>query len=428
MTRGRPLQGGYLAWFLALITLSSLARWQSCGLILIAAFPAIVFESMPALRASGGRYWLSLLFIPSLLAAFVGGGVQEANDWAYRADPGWAHFEEFNKVRAEFLDYERAPYGWTTLAALHRAGLTYNDYKMLRSWAFEDPGRFSLSVLRQLLRELPAATSSPWDAMRRRCVEGTVDPAAHLVVGALAVSLVLAEGRRRRRLALTLVWVIGVSLVVGRVFHRFPHSVSEPLAALLPAIGTAGATVSERSTRATRFLHILGLGLLTILFAQTWLATIPRARAVQAMSKRLVEAIHDLRPQRDELYVDWGGSFPYELVLGSDQIRELAQMRILALGCANQTPINKARLREFQIDNLFQAIFERKNIRVIGYGDTIEQIARYADEHYRKRLRFRKVMHRKLGAYPSIDDDTGAIIPHAADFVVFDFKEADPAR
>src|SRR5262249_15341504 len=160
--------------------------------------------------------------------------------------------------------------------------------------------------------------------------------------------------------------VIGVSLVVGRVFHRFPHSVSEPLAALLPAIGTAGATASERSMRATRFVYILGLGLLAILFAQTWLAAIPRARSVQAMSNRLVEAIHDLRPQPDELYVDWGGSFPYELLLGSDQIRELAPMRILVLGCANQTPINKARLREFQIDNLFQAIFERKNIRVIG--------------------------------------------------------------
>jgi hypothetical protein len=175
-------------------------------------------------------------------------------------------------------------------------------------------------------------------------------------------------------------------------------------------------------------VYILGFGLLGVLLARAWLATIPRARAVQAMSDRLVKAIHDLGPQPDELYVDWGGSFPYELCLGSHQVRALAPMRILALGCANQTPINKERLREFHIDNLFQAIFEQNNVRVIGYGDTINQIARYADEHYGKRLRFRKVMHRQLGAYPSIDDDTGELIPHTENLVVFEFKESTPAH
>ena len=101
-------------------------------------------------------------------------------------------------------------------------------------------------------------------------------------------------------------------------------------------------------------------------------------------------------------------------------------MRILALGCANQTPINRERLREFHIDNLFQAIFERKNIRVIGYGDTITQIARYADDHYGKSLRFRKLMHRRLGEYPSIDENTGRTIMHTTDLVIFDFKESRP--
>jgi hypothetical protein len=426
VTRGQPLRGWYLVWFLMLVTLSSLVRWQSCGLILIAAFPAIVLESMPALRLRAGRYWLSVLVLPVLYAAFAGQGVKAINDWIYRADPGWAEFEEFNRVRAEFTDFERAPYGWTTVPALHEAGMTYNDYKMLRSWAFEDPERFSLPVLRKLAKELPPATGSPWDALRRRWIEGTVDPAAHLVVGALVVSLVLAEGGRRKRMAIALVTVIGVSLVVGRVYHRFPHSLSEPLAALVPALGTAGDTASTRSARAKRLLYTLGFGLLGILFARVCLVTIPRAKAVQAMSDRLVEAIHDLRPQSDELYVDWGGSFPYELLLGSGQIREVAPMRILALGCANQTPINRERLREFHIDNLFQAIFERKNIRVIGYGDTITQIARYADDHYGKSLRFRKLMHRRLGEYPSIDENTGRTIMHTTDLVIFDFKESRP--
>jgi hypothetical protein len=426
LTRGRPLRGSRLAWFLALITLSSLVRWQSCGLIMIAAFPAILLESMPLLKSHGRFYWLSTLFVPLALAALAGGGVKELNDWIYRADPGWAEFEEFNKVRAEFTDFERAPYGWTTVPALHAAGLTYNDYKMLRSWAFEDSERFTLPVLRKLVQELPLATSSPWEALRRRWVEGTFDPAAHLIVGALVVSLVLAEGSRRRRLTLTLITVIIVSLAVGRIFHRFPHSVSEPLAALVPALGTAGITVPRRSLRAGRLAYILGFALLGVLLVRTWSATISRSRSAQSMSDRLVEAMHDLRPSPDELYVDWGGCFPYELLLGSQQIRELAPMRILALGCANQTPINKERLREFHIDNLFQAIFERKNIRVVGYGDTIPQIARYADEHYGKSLRFRKVMHRQLGAYPSIDDNTGQTIMRTANLVVFDFKESEP--
>jgi hypothetical protein len=427
LTRGRPLKGRPLVWFLALIILSSMVRWQSCQLLLVAAFPVIILESIPALRIHGGRYWLSLLFAPLLLAALAGGGVKAMNDWIYRSDPGWANFDEFNKLRAEFLDFERARYDWTTSPAFAAAGLTYNDYKMLKSWAFEDSQRFSLPVLRKLVTELrPPLKSVEWDVLRRRWLESTVDPAAHLMVGALMVSLAVAEGGRRRRVALTLVTVIGLVLLVGRVFHRLPHSVSDPLAALVPALGTAGATASRRFPRLSLFGYFLGLCFLGVLFGRVWLDTVPRAKLIQAMSDRLVDSIHELRPQSNELYVDWGAAFPYELLLNSDQVQVLKPMRMLALGCANQTPINRERLREFHIDNLFEAMFTQRNIRIIGYPDTINQLDRYAVEHYGKHLRFHRLMHRQLGGYPDFDDGTGEFIVHTKSLMVYECKEGDP--
>jgi len=366
--------------------------------------------------------------IPTLLACLAAGGAKTINDWIYRTSPGWEHFEEFNEVRAEFLDYERAPFDRSTLATFQALGLTPNDYHMLRSWAFDDPERFSLDVLRKLNKALPPAPpSSRWQALRDRYGEITGDPWTQLIIVAMLVSLLLASGERRLRMAVTVLSVIASALLIAWFFQRFPMSVSHPLAALVPAVGAACNGSARPYSLGRKLAYALGLSILSVLLVRLWIATMHRAEAIQAMSNRLVEAIEDLRPQPDQLYVDWGGNFPYELLLGARQIKALQPMRMLALGCANQTPINQERLQQFQIDNIFRAICERPNIRVIGIKETTAQMQGYAQEHYGRRLVVREVMHRRLGGYPKIDGMTGQVVPSFKDLIVYQFKDDGPA-
>jgi hypothetical protein len=424
LRRHGRLKGVALAWFVSLVVCSSLVRWQSGALLLAAGLPAVAWECWR--RWHSPRELAAAFLMPSLLACLAGAGIKTANDWIYRTSPGWEHFEEFNQVRAEFLDYERAPFDASTLATFQSLGLTPNDYHMLRSWAFDDPERFSIDVLRKLNKALPPAPpDSRWQALRDRYEEITGDPWTQLIIAAMLVSPVLAGGGRRFRLTVTLLSVIAASLLTAWFFQRFPRSVSHPLAALVPAVGAVGKGGTRPSSALRRVEYVIGLGILSMLLVWLWKATMVRAEAVQAMSKRLVEAIQELRPQPDQLYVVWW--FPYELLLGEREIKALQPMRMLSLGCANQTPINRERLQQFQIDNVFRAICERPNIRVIGDWTTLAQMVGYAQEHCGRRLKVREVLHRRLEEDPKIDGTTGDVVPHVRDLVVYQFEDAGPA-
>jgi hypothetical protein len=196
---------------------------------------------------------------------------------------------------------------------------------------------------------------------------------------------------------------------------------------LIPAIGVAGLG-SQKRLSITRLVGcVIGLATLAALLGRLWIGTMLTADSVQACSDHLLEALHELRPRPDELYVDWGGCFPYELLFGSKQVRALEPMRMLALGCTNQTPINKERSRQYHIDNVFHALFTRPHVRVIGRGTTIVEMICYASEHWHRRIRYQEVMHRKLGGYPKIDPLTGDPKFIRKDLIIYELSDDGPA-
>jgi hypothetical protein len=168
-----------------------------------------------------------------------------------------------------------------------------------------------------------------------------------------------------------------------------------------------------------------GIALLCVLCGRVCLWAAAASQAAQRMSDNLVTTLHELRPRPDQLYVDWGGSFPYELLLGSRQIDALKPMRILVLGSTNQTPINAERLREFHIDDLFRAIWQRPNIFVIGYKDAMILMSRYALEHYGREILVRKPVYRRLGSYPEFTVPAGRSITQ--ELLIYSFVDNGPA-
>jgi hypothetical protein len=169
----------------------------------------------------------------------------------------------------------------------------------------------------------------------------------------------------------------------------------------------------------------LAMVLLCVLFGRVWMQAAARSEATQLMSENLTMALQELRPRPDQLYVDWGGSFPYELLLGSRQIEALKPMRMLVLGSTNQTPINDERLREFHIDDLFRAIWQRPSIFVIGYKDAMILMCRYAEEHYGREIFVKKPVYRRLGSYPDFAVPPGRSI--SRDLLIYSFVDGGVA-
>jgi hypothetical protein len=300
--------------------------------------------------------------------------------------------------------------------------LSFNDYAMLRSWAFEDRNRFSLEVFQRLARDLPPAKGwSQWDALLSQWEQSRNDPSLHLVLGAGLLSVLLTLRRSLIPALLTLLCVAMLAASIACVYHRLPASVYEPLAALIPAMAVVGSD-SRREIGSIRwFVNGLGMVILCALFGRVWMQAAARSQATEQMSENLMKTLEELRPRPDQLYVDWGGSFPYELLLGSRQIEALKPMRILVLGSANQTPINGERLREFHIDDLFRAIWQRPNIFVIGYKEAMILMCQYALEHYGREILVKTRLYRRLGRYPEFAVPAGRSINR--DVLVYHFVD-----
>ncbi len=425
LAKERPLAGAALAWFLALVAASSLVRWQSCGLITLASAPAILWQARSAWRRQPPRMLARSVAAPLSLAILIPVGLTELNDYIYRCNPEWSRFYEFNKVRAVFTDYEPPEYDDATRPIFDRVGLSLNDYRMLKSWAFEDRNRFSLEVLERLARELPPAKASSQWALSIQWEQSEADPSLHLVLGALLVSVLVTTRRRLVPVLLTLLWVAILGLSIAHVYQRLPPSVYEPLASLVPAIAVVGSEEREGADRIGWIRNAFAIALLCFLFGRVWVRDAAASRATAQMSDNLIKVLEEVRPRPDQLYIDWGGSFPYELLLGSRQIEALKPMRMLVLGCANQTPINAQRLREFHIDDLFRAIAQRRNIFVIGDQPDAILMSRYAEEHYGREILVRSPFYRLLGTYPEFAVLPGRSIKRG--LLIYSFADNGPA-
>lgn len=67
----------------------------------------------------------------------------------YNSNPAWKEYREFNKVRAEMLDYGFPEYD-ENREIYQKYGISKNDLEMYRNWNYGDPERFTEEMLRDL--------------------------------------------------------------------------------------------------------------------------------------------------------------------------------------------------------------------------------------------------------------------------------------
>jgi hypothetical protein len=92
--------------------------------------------------------------------------------------------------------------------------------------------------------------------------------------------------------------------------------------------------------------------------------------------------VEDLAPKNDELYVLWREQFPYEaLVRPLDDLRYLATHKGLSLSTVLATPFADRRLREFQIDDLYRAIYQRGDVFLVSNPLLNEYFTSYVAAH-----------------------------------------------
>jgi hypothetical protein len=405
--RGRIGTGSTL--LVVLLTAAATAiRLQSSLLILTLFAPQILFEVLGRCRAvspmGAARACLSA-FAPLALAVFAAMGLTAYNAVEYQRHAGWREFLEFNRLRAEFNDFERVAYNPQTAAIFDEVGWSENDVRMFRTWFFTDRQMFSLDKLRVLVARASAARPRPDAAgfidFGREVLR---DPATRTMLALLvatALAIPAGEYRRLRWLASAAVG-LGVAGYLVYELNRAPPRVYQPMLALLvcEAIFLAGSAPPTRNARgrAVRcLLTAVGCVALTCCWCGWMRSELRESRRAAHVSRRFVEIAQELAQPPRRLYVTWGATFPYELVPPLDRLHEFRELRILSLGVMTQSPVVDSRLAEFGITNLYQALSQRNDILLISTPAHNQLLIDFVLEHYGTHIVAEPVAEYELG-------------------------------
>ena len=359
--------------------------------------------------------------ITAVATIFIIAVLQISNNAYYDRDVGWREFFAFNPYRVKFNDYQWTNFTERTKPVFDRVQWTENDYELIsKHWYFDDDQVFSRENLQLIVDGYPWASSvANWRnfgvwwliLLKDRHLWAiwfqiplylwfSRNPKAtfiHLVIAAVAIDTVMCG-----------------MLLKAPVFRMyFPLFAMQALFSLLymrcgvPALEKWNKNVPFRTGfwfgLASRFKRgAMNFELKTIWLERTFVVIAlfgagislfqanKLSRRVVASNRRLLAEIAKINPQDDQLYVCWGGCFPYESILPLDSPQKLKNFHLLCLGWTQKTPVNLAVKNRFQIRDLAVDLVDRKNVFLISSEYLNPYFEKFILEHYDRSVDWKK--------------------------------------
>jgi hypothetical protein len=440
-TAAAATQGAVLLWFsrrpdrpwnaalaitaAVLLTLGMMIRPDHAMLSLALASPLVCLDVLATLRGGCGCVdrrarlltWARRTGAPLLVAGILVGGLLAYWSWFYAVSPGWSDFERYNRLRSQFTDFCRDNSTPTSEQALAQVGWSRNDLAMIRAFFFADRQVFSADNLRKYL-----AISRP--LLHFRLPEWKGQLAAlwsnyylRLPLTAIFFTALFIPGRAWLHFgAVGATAGAALWLVAGVMRHYCPQHFVQALLAFVAGVGVVlSGPVSFGPLRKMGLV----LGLLAVTYFNGRVCWELHLRSIQSqiLAEELKSAIKELNPRPDQLYVVWGGFFPYEYLLPFDSGSHMRDFKFYGLGCATNTPTEDERLREFGIDDLVTALYTRNDVFVICDGPLPKMLETYIAEHRGVRVQMNLL-------YETYTD----LLPQKRLFRVFRAVRADTAK
>jgi hypothetical protein len=106
-------------------------------------------------------------------------------------------------------------------------------------------------------------------------------------------------------------------------------------------------------------------------------------REAQGDLRNMTSAVEQLNPRPGDLYVAWGGDFPYNhLVTPLGGFSAAGNLQMFPLGWANHAPFLTRRLVQFGVGDLYTAFWQRQNVLLISSPDRCERLTGFLALHY----------------------------------------------
>jgi hypothetical protein len=390
----------------ALLFLGGIVRIESLAMALLVAAPLGILLVRNASRGTLLPIGITLFAAGTAIALAIA-----YDSRYYECDPQWHGFRGYNQLRGKFHDECWSFYSPETAYVFASAGWSENDHTMITNWFSDDPELYSPAKLHQIV------AAYPWKQARQRTNywrptfrEIVRNPAVLAVMLVLPFVLFVVRGAGAR-------WAILGSVAIALASVAFvawnkkmpPQRVYFPLlsfplsvALLVPAwrVKAGARDRNEPIDRGTapslgwspwQIRPWLARGLVVLLIVGVAMGVrlqCRRSAQIQQARSDLRAFLAELRPTGRELYVCWQCAMPFQLISPLDSLHSWAQTPVLAMGWPQKTPYQEAIKRQFAIDSVMRAIFEREDVVSIIAPADCSSIGTFAKEHFEADLEF----------------------------------------
>ena len=123
-------------------------RWDAC----LASLPFLVIMMVYVYYNNGKKVGHLLPFLGIVLSLVL---IWGSNYIAYRADSEWQYWYDYNKERANMLDYYLADYD-EYVEDYEELGISRNDYEALSNWIYADDDIYNLETIKEISKRSKA--------------------------------------------------------------------------------------------------------------------------------------------------------------------------------------------------------------------------------------------------------------------------------
>ncbi|MBI4689201.1 MAG: hypothetical protein HY754_02870 [Nitrospirae bacterium] len=394
-----PLKGGGLGrgWGLyfigaMLLLLSALIRINSFYLILILSVPLF---SINIMKHSNKKILTEYLIF--LLSVFIlSAAAQGYNKYYYKQDKDWNDFyERINLIALNFIDNKNAVYNMETKHIFDKANWSVNDFLMLRSCFYADPELYGKQKLEQILSNFKPYK---YYMTKKSFFNAFIDIFQNKVVWTiLFVLLIFVSYSNNKRnifpkIVLTAI-LVGTLIIYLIIFKKVPERAYLPMFSFIAfislfhidgSIGFSGKLFGKTFRDSIRMiLPVIGfLSLLSVLNGYY-----KEGQLNDLKNQAIKQAIKNLNPTPDKVFVVWGTNFPYEFFSPFDNLN-IYFSKFNILTTVSNNPINAEMMKEFGINDIYRSLYEQKNVFLISNILCNSLFRQYVKEHYFRDIEF----------------------------------------
>ena len=380
----------------ACVILAGMIRWHAALMMGIVLGPVMLLLAAWVWKRTAAWNHVAIAVI-GLSTMF---GLRTWSEEQWRSRPDWSEFKRFDyptsnlinnrHVTSLFFDYETL--SEDVQATLDSVGWSHNDAKVLNHWLYFDEKIFSFEAISRVNTALTSISVS-WSKWLKTILSAVrlfaTDPLSLLVV--LLSLAILATGCGSVRAVGLLVWCVAATLAAFLyLFMKLPHHVLYPIASsaffgtLIVSEGSRalrkrGVNSSDSPRIRNRLAAVLLSAAVLVAAYRTW-HHYRLAQSGVRLRAEFLEIVEKLEKGPNHIYIIVL-QFPFQRVSPYDTMHDWKDWHFLYTDGEVRSPRYYAFLKEHGIDDLTEALYSDRRVKLITIELKMQMLTEFLREH-----------------------------------------------